>query len=82
MEWQVEGAGSGERIVEVAAEVAGVADTKSVVKIFRRYCGDIAAAAAIGCERGVQMRPGSELSVRGIGGDEGEGGAGGLTVES
>ena len=76
------GAESGERIVEVAAGVAGVAGRKSVVRIFRRYCGDIAAPAAIGCERDAQMRPGNELNVRGIGGDEGEGGADGLTVES
>ena len=75
------GAGSGERTAEVA-EVAGVAGTKSVVRRSRRCCGDIAAGAEIGCERTGQMRPGSEWSVRGIGGDEDEGGVGGPTAVS
>jgi hypothetical protein len=80
MGWPVGGAGSGERTAEAAAAAAGVVGRRSVGRRCRRCCGDIAAAAEIGREKDAQMHLGSELSVRGIGGDEDGGGAGGRTA--
>ena len=74
------GVGSGERTAEAVAAAAGVVDRKSVVRRFRRCCGDI--VAGIVCERDGQMHPVNGLSVREIGGDEDGGDADGRTGEN